>query len=108
MLIEAEIRMASQVRMCSLKSVLSSLFIFTITEGSLLILLDLWFRGFIKSLCLAAELSKQVENSGGVSKSAAGEMLLSDVWGDIVLALACLGNSWPSVEWGLEEGPDVT
>lgn len=41
----------------------------SITEGGLLILLDLWFRGLTKSLCLAAELSKQVENSGGMSKS---------------------------------------
>jgi len=50
-------------------------------------------RGFIKSLCLAAELSKQEENSGGVSKSAAGEMGLSGIQGAPVLALPCLGNS---------------
>lgn len=36
-----------------------------ITEDSRLILLDRWLRGLTSSLCLAAELSRQEENSGG-------------------------------------------
>lgn len=36
-----------------------------ITEDSRLILLDRWLRGLTRSLCLAAELSRQEENSGG-------------------------------------------
>lgn len=35
------------------------------TEDSRLILLDRWLRGLTRSLCLAAELSRQEENSGG-------------------------------------------
>lgn len=36
-----------------------------VTEDSRLILLDRWLRGLTRSLCLAAELSRQEENSGG-------------------------------------------
>lgn len=85
-----------------------ALFIFTCTWENFLILPDLWFRGFIKSLCLAAELSRKAESSGGVSKLAVGEMVLSDdVRGDSVLVLLCLVNSWPSVERDLDEEPTV-
>lgn len=77
-------------------------FFWFITEAGRLVLLDLWFRGFTKSLCLAAELSKQEENSAGVSKSAGGERLQSDVCRDIILALGCLGNSWLSTEEDLK------
>lgn len=36
-----------------------------ITEDSRLILLDRWLRGLTRSLCFAAELSRQEDDSGG-------------------------------------------
>lgn len=70
----------------------------SVTKGGCLVFLDLWFRGFTKSLCLAAELSKKAENSGGASKSAVGERLLSAICRATILVLDCLGNRWFSVE----------
>lgn len=68
---------------------------------------DLWFRGFTKSLCLAAELSKTAMNSGGVSKSAGGERLSSETGTAIILTLDFLGSNWLSAEQALQ-GLDVT
>lgn len=63
-----------------------------ITEDRRLILLDRWFLGLTRSLCLAAELSRQEENSGGWLKSATGARLPSNVREETVASLMWSGD----------------
>lgn len=63
-----------------------------ITEDRRLILLDRWLRGLTRSLCFAAELSRQEEDSGGWLKSATGARLPSKVREETVASLMWSGD----------------
>lgn len=73
-----------------------------ITEDRRLILLERWLRGLTRSLCFAAELSRQEEDPGGQLKSATGATLLAAVRGQAGPSLGGLEEGW-SGEGGREE-----
>lgn len=73
-----------------------------ITEDRRLILLERWFRGLTRSLCFAAELSRQEEDSGGQLKSATGPTLLAVVRGPAGASLGGLEEGWAG-EGGRDE-----